>query len=79
MFEDLVKQHRNFMRGKDLTPTNFFEDENLLAYASINAKNHVQPMKDLTFDIEVLNKKSEEITSIQLDVPESENYCLDAC
>ena len=31
-------------------------------------------MTDLTFDIEVLNKKSEEMTSIQLDVPESENY-----
>ncbi len=40
----------------------------------LNAKNHVQPMMDLTFDIEVLNKKSEEISSIQLDVPESENY-----
>jgi hypothetical protein len=74
MFDDLIKQHRNFMRGKDLAPTNFFEDENRLAYASINVKNHVQPMMDLTFDIEVLNKKSEEISSIQLDVPKSDNY-----
>ena len=57
------------MRGKDLMPTNFYEDENLLAYASINAEDNVHPMTDLTFDIEVLNKKSEEITPIQLEVP----------
>ena len=74
IFEDLVKKHRNFMRGKDLMPTNFFEDENLLAHVSINAKGNVHPMKGLTFDIEVLNKKSEEVTAIRLDVPERENY-----
>ncbi|MFZ0443729.1 MAG: hypothetical protein WAM95_03565, partial [Bacillus sp. (in: firmicutes)] len=74
IFGDLVKQHRNFMRGKDLMPTNFFEDENLLAHVSVNAKGNVHPMKDLTFDIEVLNKKSEEVTAIRLDVPEREKY-----
>ncbi len=26
------------MRGKDLAPTNFFEDENRLAYASIECE-----------------------------------------
>ncbi|MEK5068756.1 hypothetical protein [Sporosarcina sp. FSL K6-1508] len=74
MLEDLVKQQKNFMRGKDMVSTNFFEDEKLLTYASIKAKNHVHPMKDLTFDIEVLNKKSEEVTPIRLDVPERESY-----
>ena len=74
MFEDLVKQHRNFMRSKDLVPTYFYEDENLLAYAIIKAENNVHPMMDLTFDIELINKKSEEMTSIQLDVPKSGNY-----
>lgn len=72
--EDLVEKHRNFMRSKDLTPNYFFEDENVVAYAKINAKNNVHPMKELTFDIELLTKKSEEVTSIQLDVPEGENY-----
>lgn len=74
LFQDLIERHKGFMRGKDLAPSNFFEDENRLAYASIESENHVQPTTDLTFDIEVLNKKSEETTSIQLDVPESENY-----
>ncbi|NYF26091.1 hypothetical protein [Sporosarcina sp. JAI121] len=74
MLEGLVKQYRNFMRGKDMASTYFFEDENRIAYANIKAKNHVHPMKDLTFDIEVLTKKSEEVTSIRLDVPERESY-----
>ena len=31
------------MRGKDLMPTNFYEDENLLAYASIKAERQCTP------------------------------------
>ena len=63
--EELVEKHRNFMRSKDLSPHLFFEDENLVAYAHMN---------DFSFDIEVLTKKTDEITSIQLDVSEKENY-----
>lgn len=71
----LVEKHKNFMRGKDLSPNHFFEDENLVAYASIKADNlYEQPMKRLTFDIEVIDKKSKEITSIDLDVPERKYY-----
>lgn len=73
--EELVATYKNFMRGKDLSPYYFFEDENLLAYASIKADNfYEQPMKNLTFDIEVIDKKSKEITSIELDVPERKIY-----
>lgn len=63
--EELVEKHRNFMRSKDLSPNHFFEDENLVAYAH---------MKDFSFEIEVLTKNTDEITSIRLDVPEKENY-----
>lgn len=63
--EELVEKHRSFMRSKDLSPHLFFEDENLVAYAHMN---------DFSFDIEVLTKKTDEITSIQLDVSEKENY-----
>lgn len=73
-FEGLVKQHKNFMRSKDLVHYHFFENENLLAYARIQSKNNIHPLTELTFDIEVLNKKSEEITSFQLNVPEREEY-----
>ena len=63
--EELVEKHRSFMRSKDLSPHLFFEDENFVAYAHMN---------DFSFDIEVLTKKTDEITSIQLDVSEKENY-----
>jgi hypothetical protein len=65
VLKKLVEQHRTFMRGKELTPNNFYEDENLVAYASIKAKD---------FDIEILNKNTEEATSIQLAVPKKGNY-----
>ncbi|MFS0576157.1 hypothetical protein AB1K83_10995 [Sporosarcina sp. 179-K 3D1 HS] len=73
-FDDLVKQHRAFMRSKYLMPNYFFENDNLIAYANIKAKNNVHPMTGLSFDIEVLNKETKEITPIQLDIPERENY-----
>lgn len=74
-FKGLVDRHKNFMRGKDLTSTHFFEDENVLAYASIKADNVYEiPMKDLAFTIEVMDKKSKEVTSMELDVPERNKY-----
>jgi hypothetical protein len=65
VLKKLIEQHRTFMRGKELMPNYFYENENLVAYASIKAKE---------FDIEILNKKSEETTSIQLAVPKKGNY-----
>ncbi|MEH6906801.1 hypothetical protein [Neobacillus drentensis] len=65
VLKKLIEQHRTFMRGKELTPNYFYENENLVAYASIKAKK---------FDIEILNKKSEETTSIQLAVPKKGIY-----
>lgn len=68
--EDLVEKHKNFMRAKGLRTNLIFEDENVVAYATI--KNPSE--RDFSFEIEVLTKTTEEITSIQLDVPEKENY-----
>lgn len=65
VLKKLVELHRTFMRGKELTPNNFYEDENLVAYASIKAKD---------FDIEILNKTTEDTASIQLAVPKKGNY-----
>ena len=66
VLKKLIEQHRTFMRGKELAPNYFYENENLVVYANIKAKN---------FDIEILNKKSEETTSIQLAVPKKGIYC----
>ncbi|WP_318617623.1 hypothetical protein [Sporosarcina sp. YIM B06819] len=71
--EELIEKHKNFMRSKDLTPNQFFEDENAVVYAQIKDPYDL-PVKDLTFEIEVLTKKSEDITAFQVDVPQKENY-----
>lgn len=74
-FNGLVERHKKFMRGKDLTPNHFFEDENVVAYASIKADNiFEQPMKGLAFTIEVMDKKTKEVTSMELDVPGRKSY-----
>lgn len=69
VIKELVENYRSFMRGKDLSANNFYEDENLLVYASI-----MESYRNPSFDIEVLNKKSEETTPIQLELPPNDNY-----
>jgi hypothetical protein len=66
----LIERYRSFMRGKEVMPNNFYEDENLVAYASIKVKDS----RHSSFDIDLFNKKSEETTSIQLAVPKREKY-----
>lgn len=74
IFKDLINHHRSFMRGKELIPNNFFEDENLLVYANVNGDFNHAPNRDGEFDIEVLNKKTEETISFKSDVPFIEKY-----
>ncbi|MDF1510122.1 hypothetical protein PZE06_18465 [Robertmurraya sp. DFI.2.37] len=68
----LIDEHRNFMRGKELITNNFYEDENLLAYATINSKNPFSSVRSFSFEMEVLNKKSNETVKIEYDIPEKE-------
>jgi hypothetical protein len=66
----LIEQYRGFMRGKEVNPNYFYEDENLVAYASIKTKDS----RDSSFDIDLLNKRSEETTQVQIAVPKSQHY-----
>ena len=34
IFKKPIKNHKRFMRGKQLSPTYYYEDENILVYAS---------------------------------------------
>ncbi|HCX47738.1 MAG TPA: hypothetical protein DG757_01570 [Bacillus sp. (in: Bacteria)] len=69
-YKKLVKEYRSFMRGKIFTTNSFYEDEKILAYAELD----YQSAKKSSFDIDVLDKKSGETTSIKLDLPEKEKY-----
>ncbi|WP_071392907.1 hypothetical protein [Bacillus tuaregi] len=73
LIRNLIKEHKSFMRGKDFSPSHYYEDENILAYAAVKG-NFNDTSSHSTFDIEVLNKKTEETITIESDVPGMEKY-----
>lgn len=70
IYKKLVEENKGFMRGKNYVPDSFYEDENVLVYADV----HYESVKKASFDIEVLNKKLGETTSIKMDFPDKEKY-----
>ena len=66
-----IKEYKKFMRGKDYALHNYYEDEYVLAYANIDWGF---TQKDSTFDISVLNKENDKITSFQSKIPNKEKY-----
>ncbi|MEI5906990.1 hypothetical protein WAK64_07960 [Bacillus spongiae] len=74
VFRDMIKEHKKFMRGKRLMPDSFYEDDSQIAYANITYSELNQLSRDYSFDIAVLNKKTDEIISFKLDVPNNEIY-----
>ncbi|MFS0762104.1 hypothetical protein [Peribacillus phoenicis] len=70
--ERLIKEHRSFMRGKD-SISSLYEDDDFLAYAWVNSeiKNNGKT-EESEFDIGLLEKKDEEETSFQIELPNQE-------
>ncbi|KOR85603.1 hypothetical protein AM233_17410 [Bacillus sp. FJAT-22058] len=66
--ERLVKEHRSFMRGKD-SISSLYEDDDFLAYASVNSEYTKSGDMEAKFDIGLLEKKDEEDTSFQIELP----------
>lgn len=64
----LVKEHRSFMRGKD-SISSLYEDDDFLAYARVNSKYTKSGDMEAEFDIGLLEKKDEEETSFQIELP----------
>ncbi|MGE6377907.1 hypothetical protein [Peribacillus muralis] len=69
--ERLVKEHRSFMRGKDLIDS-FYEDDDFLAYASLNREYTQSGKMKAELDIGVLEKKGKDETSFRIDLPHQE-------
>ncbi len=77
IFGKMIDNYRSFMRSKARYPGHFYEDKKLLAYANIKGFStgpFVRQTNNFSFDIKVLDKKSEEIKSIELDLPNTEKY-----
>lgn len=66
-----IDKYRTFMRGKSFSLYQIYEDEYVLAYANIDWGF---TQKDSTFDISVLNKENDKITSFQSKIPNKEKY-----
>ena len=70
----LRQEYRNFMRGKIMGSSLFYEDENYVAYADINwDQGNIGPTR-FSFDIELLEKDSKEVTVIQELLPKDRSY-----
>src|SRR5699024_4033035 len=76
--QSLQKEYKQFMRGKDLDPINFFEDDTFLAYVAIDDSNLHTSAKKTVFDIQILNKNSKEVSTYTIDAPikGTEDYIL---
>lgn len=66
--ERLIKEHRSFMRGKD-SISSLYEDDDFLAYAWVNSEYTKSGNMEAKFDIGLLEKKEEEETSFQIELP----------
>jgi hypothetical protein len=70
----LQREHRNFMRGKEVNPSLFYEDEAYLAYANITSDFDEMGPSDFKFEIEVLDKGSKKVTVINESIPNQNTY-----
>ncbi|MBT2617640.1 MULTISPECIES: hypothetical protein [unclassified Bacillus (in: firmicutes)] len=66
--ERLIKEHRSFMRGKD-SISSLYKDDDFLAYAWVNSEYTKSGNMEAEFDIGLLEKKDEEETSFQVELP----------
>ncbi|MEH7387130.1 hypothetical protein V7147_17210 [Bacillus sp. JJ1521] len=70
----LIENYKQFMRGKYLFPSSFYDDESLLIYANIEGRSINASTVNSYFDIDVLDKKSKESTSMKIDLPKNSDY-----
>ncbi|GGJ89067.1 hypothetical protein GCM10007063_09640 [Lentibacillus kapialis] len=70
----LQDRYRRFMRGKSGSVRSFLETDNVVAYANVIGQSLDASNQDMTFDMAVLNKQTEESTSFTVPVPDKEAY-----
>lgn len=70
----LQKDYRSFMRGKEKDLVNFYEDDSILAYAEITLSAVAAVTEDSEFLIEVLDKKTNDVLSFSVKFPKATDY-----
>ncbi|SEL01384.1 hypothetical protein SAMN04488700_0518 [Carnobacterium iners] len=70
----LQKEHKHFIRGKNLQLQNFFEDDSFIVYVNLDQEYLDKSSGKRFFDISLLNKKTDEQLSYKIDLPEKKDY-----
>ncbi|MCA9765633.1 MAG: hypothetical protein KC455_04355 [Carnobacterium sp.] len=70
----LQKEHKTFIRGKNLQFQNFFEDDSFIVYVNLDQEFLDKRAGKRFFDIRLLNKKTDEELSYKIILPEKGEY-----
>ncbi|MFJ7661605.1 hypothetical protein ACIQXW_04310 [Lysinibacillus sp. NPDC097162] len=75
MFQKYIEEHRNFMRGKVLFPSNFSEDQTHIIYAAPPNNGQKVIQGDLlTLNIDLLDKKKNDNISFEVSTTAQASY-----
>ena len=70
VLRQITKEHRNFMRGKELHPNQYFEDESRLIYTTVlNDSKETRKGESVVFQIDILDKNQNDSTSFKINTP----------
>ncbi|MYL43299.1 hypothetical protein [Virgibacillus salexigens] len=76
IIEDLIEDHRNFMRGKSKELNHFYEDEELLVSVEIESNRELNQVRETDFRlaVEVFRKDTKEVNSFSVNIPNEDAY-----
>jgi len=71
MIQKYIQEHRKFMRGKEINPGQYFEDEDRLIYTYFRSKG----LGNLfTLQIDTLDKHTNDSSSFEINMPDQVRY-----
>jgi|SRR5690625_704249 len=74
--EQLIKDYRNFMRGKGYDLKSFYQDDTTLAYVDIDFDISFRGYESFnpSFQIDLLDKETKDRTTFELKLPKNSNF-----
>lgn len=74
--KQLQQEYRGFMRGKTENTYNFYENEQLLAYADVTSEWDSSQFRqsDFALEVETLSKRDDKTTSFTIKLPNQDQY-----
>jgi len=71
IFQKYIQEYRNFMRGKELNPGQYFEDEDRLIYTTLQSNGLGN---FFTLQIDALDKNTNDSSSFEINMPDQVRY-----